>query len=72
MHDLGFWDVPKVPLLHRLRLLTDCNYLHQVEIISVHAEMVYDQNKREHSEGWVITSHFPPSPPGPSCPLSSP
>lgn len=48
---MGFRDIPKVPLLHRLRLLTDCNYLHQVEIISVHAEMVYDQNKRESSEG---------------------
>lgn len=51
MHDMGFWDIPKVPLPRRLRFLADCNYLHQVEIISVHAEMVYDQNKREHCEG---------------------
>jgi hypothetical protein len=40
MYDMGFRDIPKVPLLHRPRLLTDCNYLHQVEIISVHAEMI--------------------------------
>lgn len=51
MYDMGFWDIPKVPLLHRLRLFPDCNYLHQVEIISAHAEMVYGQNKGEHSEG---------------------
>ena len=51
MHDTGFGDIPKVPLPRCLRLLAGCNYLHQVEIISVHAEMVYDQNKREHCEG---------------------
>lgn len=50
MHDMGFGDIPKVPLPCRLLLLSGCNYLHQVEIISVHAEMVYDQNKREHCE----------------------
>lgn len=50
MHDTGFWDIPKVPLPCRLRLLAGCNYLHQVEIISVLAETEYDQNKREHSE----------------------
>lgn len=50
MHDTGFWDIPKVPLPCHLRLLAGCNYLHQVEIISVLAETEYDQNKREHSE----------------------
>lgn len=65
MHDTGFWDIPKVPLPRRLRLLAGCNYLHQVEIISVHAEMVCDRNKREHSEGRMITSRFPPSPQDP-------
>lgn len=71
MHDTGFWDIPKVPLPRRLRLLAGCNYLHQVEIISVHAEMVYDRNKREHSEGSNDNFPFPSIPPGPSCPLSS-